>query len=97
MNSKSLIIIVIIAIIGLFTNPSKEKHKQLIIEKTQEKAAKDLGILGEISNKTGLTKVLISDSDVIYSDYYLVSMTKDTDNQLKTIGLFNKVFYIKSN
>ncbi len=97
MNSKSLIIIVVIAIIGLFTNPNKEKHKQLIIEKTQEKAAKDLGILGEISNKTGLTKVLISDSDVIYNDYYLVSMTKDTDNQLKTIGLFNKVFYIKSN
>lgn len=95
MNSKTFFILVIIALIGFFTNPTKEKHKQLIIEKTQEKAAKDFGIVGEISNKAGLTKVLIPDSDVIYSDYYVFSMTEDTDGHIRTIGFFTKIIYTK--
>jgi len=97
MNSNSLIILILIAIMAFFTNPSKEKHKAMIIEKTQEKAAKDLGILGEISNKTGLTRVLIQDSDILNKDYYLMSMTHDTDGQLITIGIFTKTFYINKN
>ena len=86
-----LVVLVLVLAIALITNPTRTQHKNAIVEQIERIASSEFGLIGDISNKIGLTQVVISDSDIIYHNFYILSITTNKKDELVSFGIFSQI------
>ena len=106
--NKTIIIIAIILVLGFITNPSQERHKEIVLNKFKPEIIsafsenKDLekittgDVLGFMLGSSITEKFL--DNLITVDNYYFFSLTNITWNkQTKTIGIgfFGNILFFK--
>jgi len=98
-----LVLIVLIAVAAVFTNPTEEKHKDTLKSKLkthlQEFMERESFTTRSVGNLVGGVAVdQLVDRTVSVDDYYIFSTTNVTLNGKKQqigIGVFGNIFYTK--
>lgn len=98
-----LVLIVLIAVAAVFTNPTEEKHKDSLKAKlkihVQEFMERESFMTRSVGNLVGGVAVdQIVDRTVSVEDYYIFSTTNVTLNgkrQTIAVGAFGNIFYTK--
>ncbi|NDV96295.1 DUF4359 domain-containing protein [Dysgonomonas sp. 521] len=98
-----IVLVVIIAVAGVFTNPGEEKHKEALKAKLQshieELTAKESLVKRSVGMLVGGAAIdQLVDKVVSVENYYVFSTTNVTLNRKKQmigIGAFGNIFYTK--
>lgn len=95
-------LLIIILVVAFFSKPNFRDHKNSLIDKVLlpvvDNAGSELGIKGLSSLsflgmdvRTGIKEYLDNSEDIVFKDYYLISMT-EYDGQTITYGAFGTVY-----